>query len=289
MRFWFCVFAAFLCFTGCTPSPIENVPAKQETVATIPLAQHETEVKALRSQLELLERKLQSVDLQAKQISSEKQALEQERIKLIAETNRMTEARDSAVKMLAEIDARMANSKDEYNRAAVRFARLGDIEKDVAVRAFAKMKREGPGSVDKSERNLVEEIGTPEALLLVNQWDIAEAKRFGFDPTTGAVAPISQTSIQPKSKPKSSADELSKQLAAKRKTMKEVQKKGLEIKRQLSKMEGNETPVGLKKIAELEKQFDELQSEYNTLESDSEAIVRELKGEKPNDGYGGTP
>jgi chromosome segregation ATPase len=287
MRFAKCsTLLVSLFITGCSKSVPESVNPPL-AIAQEPQANNGTEITELKRRNEELASRVRELEEQNASIDSARVLLERERQARIVEIAKLTEASENAMKTLASLESRSAQVDSQYQQAANNFARLGELEKHLAIQALQKMKTTGPGSVNRHERDIVAQVGTPETIRLVNEWDMIEAKKFGFDENGGTFAGKKPLAIEDNTpaKPDVPTPDIPKLIASKRKSMKDIRTKGLAIKRQLSAMEGNETPAALKKFADLEKQFDDLKTEYDKLAAEADALERESKGEMPKDGY----
>ena len=75
----------------------------------------------------------------------------------------------------------LQKSQDEQASAISNFSKLGQIEKQQAIDALAKGRKQGGGSLDDVEKDLLRSVGTKEAVRLANEGDVDEAKKFGFN------------------------------------------------------------------------------------------------------------
>ena len=75
----------------------------------------------------------------------------------------------------------LQKSQDEQASAISNFSKLGQIEKQQAIDALAKGRKQGGGSLDDVEKDLLRSVGTKEAVRLANEGDADEAKKFGFN------------------------------------------------------------------------------------------------------------
>ena len=273
-----------LFIAGCSKSNTEAVNSPL-AAAPVPQPNNGQEITELKRRNELLTSRVRQLEEQNASIESARVLLDKERQARVLEVAKLTAATEDAMRTLALLESRSNQVDSQHQQAASNFARLGDIEKQVAIQTLQKMKTTGPGSVDRRERNIIAQVGTPETIRLVKEWDILEIKKYGFDENTGTFAEQRPTAIEETATPPVPLPDLTKLIAAKRKSMKDIQAKGLAVKRQLANMEGNESQAGKNRIAELEKQFDDLKSDYDKLAADVDAFERQTKGEKPNDGY----
>jgi hypothetical protein len=81
--------------------------------------------------------------------------------------------------------AQIQKIEDQYRSAGIGFAKLGDIEKQMAAEALQQAKTKGAASLEDYQKDLLRQVGSSEATRFANEGDMAEAKKFGFDSSFG--------------------------------------------------------------------------------------------------------
>lgn len=81
--------------------------------------------------------------------------------------------------------AQIASLDDQLRSSANNFAKMGDVEKDFAIKAIEKARTQGGSSLDDREKDLLRQVGTSESVRFANEGDMSEAKKFGFDKAFG--------------------------------------------------------------------------------------------------------
>lgn len=92
--------------------------------------------------------------------------------------------------------ARIAALDDQMRSAANSFAKMGDVEKDFAIKAIEQARTQGGASLDDRQKDLLRQVGTSEAVRFANEGDMAEAKKFGFDKAFGVDLEKERQSIE---------------------------------------------------------------------------------------------
>lgn len=275
-----------LLLSGCS-----NDTPKQ---AAMPVVDQRQSLAALQEKIDVqtakaveAERRVAFVEDQKTKLESIIQVQQTEFTKLKTEFNDYVAKYQLELKSkLAEIDQRKSELEIERQRAASRFAQLGNIEKQIAIEGLQLLRAGKYDDVYVQQRNLVAIVGTKEANKLVADWDAYQSKQFGLeDALKGALTTkktqsgsevIASAANAAKLK-QDSIDTLTKQLADKRKSLKDIHTKGTAIKRQMTRMEGTNSPIGQSKLKELETEFDKLQDEYRDTNSDISKIESDLK------------
>jgi hypothetical protein len=81
--------------------------------------------------------------------------------------------------------AQIQKIEDQYRSAGLGFAKLGEIEKQMAAEALQQAKTKGAASLEDYQKDLLRQVGSAEATRFANEGDMAEAKKFGFDSSFG--------------------------------------------------------------------------------------------------------
>lgn len=278
MRFAKCsALLVSLFLTGCSKSSTEAQPNNGK------------EITELKRRNEVLASRVRQLEEQNASIESARVLLEKERQARVVEIAKLTAATEESQQKVQELlrgqletnKQKLQDLENERSNAISSFARLGQIEKAQALDALSKARKFGADKLDRQEIELLGSVSTKETRQMVMEWEVAEAKKYGFDENGGTIAGPKPRAIEDTTatKPVVRTSENPKLIAAKRKAMKDIQAKGLAIKRQLANMEGNETPAVLKKIPDLEKQFDVLKSDYDKLAAEVDELERESKAE----------
>jgi len=282
---YLCKFVVLLCLFGCNQSvpELKNPPPLASVSPPIP-STDQVALDSLRKMNTELRKQNAELINQNAELSSRIQKIEEsfakDRKNQETEIAKLVVEKDEALRGALELlDIQSKQVESEYQRAASNFAKLGAIEKDQAIRAFNRMKTEGPGSVNKQERDLVASVGTRETTNLVREWDLIVAKKYGFDEKTGEFATTSppSASTAPTQNAPVVMDELTSQLGLNRKKLKDLQTKGTAMNRQISKMQGTESPLGIKKLEELESKFSEMKEEAEALSEQIKSIESRIE------------
>jgi hypothetical protein len=128
-----------------------------------------------------------------KQILSYKEAHAESMAKLREQTAQYNDERIAGEEKVRAVDqqtydqtvSRLKSVNDQRRSAAATFAKMGDIEQDFAKRALAKGRAGKASQLEETERDLLRQVGTSEALRFADEGDQAEAKKKGFDKTFG--------------------------------------------------------------------------------------------------------
>ncbi len=100
--------------------------------------------------------------------------------KLSIELQGQSQVRDLLKSQLDLTTQKLERSQDAKAAAIGNFSRLGEIEKQQAIKALEQGRVQGGGSLRDEQKDLLRSVGTKEAVRLANQGDEDEARRFGF-------------------------------------------------------------------------------------------------------------
>lgn len=92
--------------------------------------------------------------------------------------------------------AQIQKIEDQYRSAGIGFAKLGDIEKQMAADALQQAKTKGAASLEDYQKDLLRQVGSSEATRFANEGDMEEAKKFGFDASFGDSINQERTSME---------------------------------------------------------------------------------------------
>ncbi len=112
----------------------------------------------------------------------------QKQIQLQSAQERIGLEREVQANLRSQIDmqtAQMDKLEEQSRSAAGNFAKMGDLEKELAKKAFEQAQAKGAGSLSDQQKDLLRQVGTAEAIRMADEGDQAEAQKFGFNQTFG--------------------------------------------------------------------------------------------------------